>query len=314
MGISNTHWYAGERTASLCPGQRVGESVHQILENEQWRDVEGYDDVIEYGLAPGCTSVCGMLSKPGLNIWMQNIMAEESYMMAQRGEHQNMDARAWRGALLAAKDSIGKRAADEGSVIHGVIEDAILTNRLHLSDDPNVVQVAGLVNQMIADYSHLGYKFVEMVAEKSFVFNDVITFGGRTDLLMEFVEAKTNKRMLVVVDFKTRDFGYRDVQNAIRGLQRGNKTFGRLTPRDTEPMQIAANLVGHGGGRARGEEEDVRIEGGNLYLSRTEPGASWYYPYSQEQLVNGWLSFQAAQMLYRNTVLGGRAQKTEVNK
>lgn len=316
MGIKNTHWYASERTASLCPGQKVGESVHQVLDSSsRWRDVRDIYDVKHYGLAPGCTSVCGMLSKPGLYIWGDNILSAESYEMAKRGEHQDLTPEEWKKKLLDSKQAIGRKAADEGSVIHGVIEDAILTKRLHLSEDENVRQVAALVTQMAIDFSHQGFEMVEMIAEKSFVLDDIITFGGRTDLLIMFEEMKGNGSLYVVIDFKTRDFTFDDVRKANRSRDRQNRTFGKLTPRDTEPMQIAANLIGHIGDTGPLKPDSkVRIEGGNLYLSRTNPGASWYYPYTQEQLRNGWLSFQAAEMLYRNTVLQGSAQKTEVCK
>lgn len=315
--VANTHWYASPRTVELYGDKvQLGESIDLIQDRKtgQWREIKNWDDVRWVGAAPGCTSVCGTLAKTGLSIWAENLICDGSYELAKElGGVGDYDQQGWKVYLKQKKDEVGKQAAAAGSVIHDRIESAIKTDRLFIDDDPYVRSAARVVDQIITNQRGEGFRLVEMAAERSFCIEDVITFGGRTDLLLVFTNEEANEVCYMVLDWKTRNFTFADAQKATDGYRKGNKTFGKLSPRETEPMQIAANLVGHIGGTEgmTNGGKTIRIGGGNLYLSRNagQEEAAFYYPYSNEELALGWDSFRACQTLYLATVLGGDPQK-----
>ena len=285
MAFDNIHFYASPKTEETL-GIPVGHSVtHVPKSGGGWTDRIGKVHIAKYGLAAGCTSVCGMLAKPGLTVWAEKLVATAGYTTSRA-----LSLGDFVKECIEAKNKVGADAAERGSIIHKELEDAILSGWTTGAELPSVIAAEAAVVRIVSDHEHRGYTFVSLDPEPSFYHE--LGFGGRSDLVIHLT-APDASDYLYLIDFKTRDFDADDVTEALRCQAKGNKTFGRLTPRETEPMQIAANIEGQGG--------DVSCDGGgNLYLSRSCPGQSFLVEYSPAQLEDAWQAFNACLCLFHH--------------
>lgn len=298
------HWYASSRTAELLP-VLAGDAVVNVPKvGGGLTDRITKIHVAKYGLVAGCTAICGMINKPALVTWAENNCIEAAVAhtpgkdrsLAQQYHANEIDLDAFKRGCKDIKEAVGKKAADGGNVIHAQLEGDIKAGALFTSSNPYTKLAAyELKTKVIEPMEADGWKATDFIAEGSFV-DEERWFAGRTDLLIRFeriVPDGTKEEHYHVCDFKTREFEAGDAIKAKTGLDRGNKTFGRLTPRDTEPMQIAANIQGQGG--------SVGFDSGsNLYLSRTQSEVGFLLPYTNEQLETGWENFLACLTLFLN--------------
>lgn len=303
------HWYATDETEDLL-GVKKGESVDLVPKaSGGMTDRIQHHHVKKYALAAGCTSIIGMMDKPGLRIWGEKTVALEAYRIASAGKVE--DEELFVKACLDGKNEIGTSAADKGSEIHDRIEKAIKAGELNSSPDPFVKVAAYELDKIIEGWATEGWYPVSIESEKSFVVNDEwlpCAFGGRTDVLIEFAKDwPTAETALFVADFKTRDFEVANVIKARKMLEDGCKTFDKLSPRDSEPLQIAANLAGHadqGIPKSRlfdTARSGVVLGGANIYISRLQSEAGFTYEWTPVQLERAWGAFTACLTLFNYT-------------
>jgi hypothetical protein len=289
-GTEGTHWYASPRTVEMGIAPYAGAPVEEVTGKNGKPVKANVTHAREYGLAPGATAILNLLNKPQLIDWAAKkaalgvVYRNGTPSLAERFIAGEMNEEAYLKAALEAKDAIVDVARDAGSVIHKYIEHGFEGRAL---EGDALVYYATTLGILTAAYGDN----VAWVCEKPGWHPD--GFGFRTDLLGYYPDGS-----VVVVDFKTRDFDPEDVDKANKGLAKGNKTFGRLTPRDSEPMQVAANLVGHAHNQLSAFSADKTF-GGNLYISRQHPNVAWLYQYTHEQLADAWTCFRALHTIYK---------------
>lgn len=287
-GAESGHWYASPRTVEMGVARYPGEPVTEVPGAGGKYVRPGPNHALKFGLAKGTTSVLKRLAKPTLTSWMARTAAKAAVTKvfdadmgvnvspAERFLSGSIDERKYTEECLLLQEQIAKGAADAGSVIHAHIERGFLGQPFVDDGVPGEVYFQ---TTLIALHAAFGASAGTWTPEKPFY--HPLGFGGRTDIL------RNGGENLVVVDFKTRDFDAADVEYAHKAKAKGQKTLGKLTPYETEPMQIAANLHGHGG------ETKASVRGANLYLSRTDPSLVFVYEYSAEELEKAWACFTA---------------------
>jgi hypothetical protein len=166
------HWYAKDGTPAYTIVGKNGKERATTLR-----------DARNLGLVPSVTTITGTLAKPALDLWKQKqvIFATQNNPWEEDETEEQYVAR----ILNIAKEE-SKKAAEEGTRIHGAIEQHYLTGTHSIEYGAHVVGVVEAV----------GAKFgwsQEWIAEKSFA--DEL-FGGKIDLHSKEV----------VIDFKTKEF------------------------------------------------------------------------------------------------------------
>jgi hypothetical protein len=264
--MDSIHWYATRKTVEMGVARKIADSVSEIGGRTKL-DVR---DAAKYALVPGATGVLNTLNKPTLVAWGAKTTAEAAYDLLSSGTAP-LAKEAFVEECLKRKDEVGKAAATEGTRLHAFSEDGF--NGRPLSEEGQLVYSA--CRREVDD----AYPGAQWVPELSAV--HPIGFGCRGDLF-----GYHDGIPQIYVDIKTRDFGPEDVDKARRAKAKGYKGLGRLTPRETEVMQAAANITAIGG-----VFRDHCCA--NLYLSRTHPGLTYLHSYTIEQIENGWTCFQA---------------------
>lgn len=299
-GAESGHWYASPRTVELGLAEYPGAPVDTVPSADGKGTVSATSqNANKWGLAKGVTSVLKRLSKPVLGEWGEKMAAraavavipDRKETLAERFIKGTLSEEEYLSECLQLKAVIGATAADIGSLIHADIE------RGFLGQDLKETEIDGKAyfNTALAALTLAYGTDVEWVPEKPFY--HPLGFGGRTDILGYREDA------LIIVDFKTRDLEQEHVDYATRAKAKGQKTLGKLTPYETEPMQIAANLQGHGGSHGRKGGKTLRLIGGNLYLSRQDPKVSFMNEYRADELEKAWQCFTA--LLTVDQVLSG---------
>jgi hypothetical protein len=310
------HWYASDKTRALGIDKDAGESVWEVPD-AKGNMTQNFDirHAKKYALCPGVTGVNGMLAKPGLVIWGENNTAlggvygedgetvDPTNSLAARLFRGEIDEKAYTYQCRSRKGEIGAKAADRGSEIHDVLEQYIK----HGSDKnhPYVKLLVQELSKIRRAAKAAGYKFparTSFIAEGSFFHPR--GFGGRTDLVIPCKSEDPSKPdLLYVCDYKTRDFTEDDVKTAVeknkewaRRGKPGRPWFGRkLEPRDTEPLQIAANIAGQAG-----IEGTAHHLGCNIYLSRTQEKRAFTVGYTTDQLATAWETFTCLLTVWQN--------------
>lgn len=298
------HWYATDETEELL-GVKRGQSVDLVPKvSGGMTDQIRQHHVEKYALAAGCTSIIGMMDKPGLRIWGEKTVALEAFRLSQEGPlDRPLEEGEFVRRCIDGKNEVGGKAAEKGSEIHDRIEKAIKAGELDSSPDPFVKVAAYEIGKILQGWSAEGWEFESIVSEEPFVVNHPslpCPFGGRTDVLIRFVK-DTGEKALFIADFKTRDFEVADVIKARRMQEEGRKTLGKLLPRDSEPLQIAANIVGHSDYPGPFADPKVVVGGANIYISRTQSEAGFTYEWTSFRLGRAWQAFLACLTLFDYT-------------
>lgn len=287
-GSENTHWYASQKTVKLGIASYVGQPIEKVpgAKAGTWVNPTSVH-ARKYGLVQGCTSVLGEWNKPFLYDWGAKMAAlgvaerlDGKTSLAEQYLAGTITKEDFCDAALEARNIIGRRAAAGGTELHKYVELGVQG----VPQDARGTAVWEGVRLKLAEH----YPGVEWKAEIPAV-HEELRFGCRGDLL-GFREG----RVAAYVDLKTREFGETDVVRAANAQTQGFKDMGRLTPRDTEPLQVAANL----------RANDPAFEfydgcGGNLYLSRSTPGALFLATYSKKTLDESWIIFVCLNTIYK---------------
>lgn len=175
MGNSeNFHWYDSE-----------GKEQHRIIGKNGKERNTNLRDAREHGYYPSVTTVMGIMDKPALTRWL----VEQSLKAAwELGNLPICDYSEWRNTLREFDaERQASDAADEGTRIHGVLENHFKGG---ITDGDNYPIVAEVLNTM----GRCGLPADGWLTEKSCVSKEH-SFAGKVDLH----SAKW------IVDFKTKD-------------------------------------------------------------------------------------------------------------
>jgi hypothetical protein len=229
-----------------------------------------------------------MLNKPQLYDWGSKMTALGAVTAGEDGTcpayaylDGKIDKDAYLQACLEARNVIGKDAAAGGTTLHKFVELGVQG----VEQDEEGERVWRCVQAEL----ELNWPGLLWKAELPAV--HPLGFGCRTDLLG--FDPLTGFPV-VCVDLKTREFDHENVRYAKQGVARRQKDLGRLTPRETEPMQVAANLKAH--------NNDIEFFdgcGGNLYLSRNTADCVFAVKYTAEQMGKAWVCFQALNVVFK---------------
>jgi hypothetical protein len=165
------HWY-----------QKDGTPAYTIIgKNGQLRNTT-IRDARKLGLLPSVTTILSVLAKPGLENWKQQqiLMAALTMPRVDGETEQEYIAR-----IIRDSKEQGMKAAEEGTRIHGAIEQHYLTGTHPIEYGVHVVGVVEAVSDKFGKQ--------KWIAEKSFATS---LYGGKVDL----------HSPEVVIDFKTNEF------------------------------------------------------------------------------------------------------------
>jgi hypothetical protein len=218
------------------------------------------------GWLGGITSVTKVLANPQLVRWQQEtaVKALLAILEADKGltftdEEKSLYVRrsAEEGPSLVASTT-----ADEGKAIHAAVDRFYRGELVDPKYMPWVVTVEARIRELGLDPHRLK-------AEVDAI-DPLLEYGCRGDLV--------SYAPPVYIDIKTRDFTQEDVEEAVIRRGKNQKSLGKLTPYQTEPMQVIGNMDAHFGLM----HEDAL--GYCLYLSRTDPTISYLHLFTREEL------------------------------
>lgn len=282
-GAESIHWYASPKTVELGIAEYPGQPVDKVPGAKPGTFVDATSThAVKYSLAAGTTSVLGVLAKPFLMDWGAKAAAEAGVDGGAESPAAKylaglMSLEEYKNACLEGKNAVVRKSTDRGTLIHKALEQGYLGQP---RDDIEFEPWFHEVHRVLAN-NYPGV--IEWVPERPFWHK--WGFGGRTDLI-----GYGAKGEMVVVDFKTRDFQPEDITKAVSMRAKGFKTEGRLTPRETECMQLVANLIGHGG--------QVPGEVANLYIDRSAPIVH-LRPYTAEEQSKALAIFEALLSIFK---------------
>jgi len=130
----------------------------------------------EEGLLPSPSTILGVMNKPGIAIWMQNVAAETALDMADEVRATYQDRKDQVAAVVKAAREKSQEAMDLGTRIHSLAED-ILAGKPSIEGDPYSVG--------IADYHTRNIVRVRWTENSVTCITDRIAFAGRVDALVE---------------------------------------------------------------------------------------------------------------------------------
>tara|TARA_R110000824_G_scaffold127118_4_gene287082 strand:- start:471 stop:1271 length:801 start_codon:yes stop_codon:yes gene_type:complete len=136
-------------------------------------------DAKKEGFVPSVTTIIGMIAKPSLENWKID-QALKSALTLKRYKDESLQSFTYRCKEDSKK--IGKKAAEEGTKIHALIESGFL------GDSDNKTY------QIIKDYLDETFPNEEWIAEDSFCAKS--GYGGKIDLY---------SKSGIFIDFKTKD-------------------------------------------------------------------------------------------------------------
>ena len=192
------HWYAKDGTPAYTIVGKNGKERATTLR-----------DARKLELVPSVTTITGTLAKPALDLWKQKqvIFATNENPWEEDETEEQYVAR----ILNIAKEE-SKKAAEEGTRIHGAIEAWYAERNYDLTYADHLAGVVEAVREKFGEQ--------EWIAEKSFA---RLFYGGKVDLHSEEV----------VIDFKSKEFTEDDLPKAYDEniIQLGAYRFGLELPK-----------------------------------------------------------------------------------
>jgi len=156
---------------------------------------------------------------------------------------------------------IGGEAADKGKDIHAAVD-------RHFRGEPVEAEFMPWVDTAIDALASLGLYPGQFKAEVDGIGEG---YGCRGDLVCQYPP--------MYIDIKTRDFTPEDVAEAIEKRGRRLKGLGKLTPYQTEPLQVVGNIDALI--LITGQKE---ARGLCLYLSRSDPSIHYLHEFTSDEL------------------------------
>ena len=198
-------------------------------------------DARKLHLVPSVTTVMSVQDKPALINWLQNQILDACVSNPYH-PLDGVSEKEWRYKIMQEARSVGKAAADNGTIIHDAIEEALKNNNQNF-------KTQAVVNPVL-EFLDTKFKGFEWVAEDSFT--HPLGFGGKIDLYgVKNKGKKTERRM--VLDFKTKLKSAADIKKL--------KTY------DDHHIQTAAYVKGIEDTKELGQMMDYQLwERYNLFI------------------------------------------------
>ena len=145
-------------------------------------------DARKHNLFPSVTTIMKVKAAPGLERWKIN-QAIDSALTLPMNDGESLDA--YKLRVLADASEQGRKAAEYGTYIHGVLESFYATGNVHKEHTDIVCAVDKMITAVCGNQ--------EWCAEKSFA--STLGYGGKVDL----------HSPNWIIDFKTKEFSEDDV-------------------------------------------------------------------------------------------------------
>jgi len=170
------HWYTKDGTPAYTTIGKTGERPTTLR------------DARKLGLLPSVTTINGMLSKAGLNSWLQQQVLLSALTLPRLPDEPEAD---WLSRVMQDSKSTGREAAERGTAIHAIIQGYF--EQMYMPQKP-----AYLNNIDVALADAFGNQ--PWISEKSF--GHPLGFGGKVDLMAKPINGQGSG---YVCDFKTKE-------------------------------------------------------------------------------------------------------------
>ena len=169
MGKESEHWY-----------DKTGKSAYTTLDSKGKERSTNLRDARKHGYVPSVTTILGVAAKPSLENWKINQAINATLELKKKKNESNIQF------LYRCKEhsrSVGKEAAEKGTLIHAMIEQGFEGKE----ETKTYVKIKEYLDETFGDYQH-------WKSEDSFCAKE--GYGGKIDL---------HSMSGIFVDFKTKD-------------------------------------------------------------------------------------------------------------
>jgi len=170
------HWYTKDGTPAYTTIGKTGERATTLR------------DARKLGLLPSVTTINGMLSKAGLNSWLQQQVLLAALTLPRLPDEPEAD---WLSRVMQDSKSTGREAAERGTAIHAIIQGYF--EQMYMPEKPAYLDG---IDKALAD----AFGNQPWISEKSF--GHPLGFGGKVDLMAKPINGQGTG---FVVDFKTKE-------------------------------------------------------------------------------------------------------------
>ena len=170
------HWYTKDGTPAYTTIGKTGERATTLR------------DARKLGLLPSVTTINGMLSKAGLNSWLQQQVLLAALTLPRLPDEPEAD---WLSRVMQDSKSTGREAAERGTAIHAIIQGYF--EQMYMPEKPAYLDG---IDKALAD----AFDSQPWISEKSF--GHPLGFGGKVDLMAKPINGQGDG---FVVDFKTKE-------------------------------------------------------------------------------------------------------------
>ena len=169
-------WYTKDGTPAYTTIGKTGERATTLR------------DARKLGLLPSVTTINGMLSKAGLNSWLQQQVLLAALTLPRLPDEPEAD---WLSRVMQDSKSTGREAAERGTAIHAIIQGYF--EQMYMPEKPAYLEG---IDKALAD----AFGNQPWISEKSF--GHPLGFGGKVDLMSKPINGQGTG---FVVDFKTKE-------------------------------------------------------------------------------------------------------------
>ena len=170
------HWYTKDGTPAYTTIGKTGERATTLR------------DARKLGLLPSVTTINGMLSKAGLNSWLQQQVLLAALTLPRLPDEPEAD---WLSRVMQDSKSTGREAAERGTAIHAIIQGYF--EQMYMPEKPAYLD--GIDKALAEEFGNQPW-----ISEKSF--GHPLGFGGKVDLMAKPINGQGDG---FVVDFKTKE-------------------------------------------------------------------------------------------------------------
>ena len=170
------HWYTKDGTPAYTTIGKTGER------NTTLRDAR------KLGLLPSVTTINSMLSKAGLNSWLQQQVLLAALTLPRLPDEPEAD---WLARVMQDSKSTGREAAERGTAIHAIIQGYF--EQMYMPQKPAYLE--GIDKALEQTFGNQPW-----ISEKSF--GHPLGFGGKVDLMAKPINGQGTG---YVCDFKTKE-------------------------------------------------------------------------------------------------------------
>ena len=158
-------------------------------------------DARKLTLVPSVTTIMAVQDKPALLIWKQGQILDAVLNNPINPLSQGALVDYWRKEIVSRSNDVGRKAAENGNIIHDSLEQ-------YIKDGVVDTKMLNIV-EPVMNFLKENFSGFEWVAEDSFA--HPLGFGGKIDLYGVKNKGKDNEQRMVL-DFKTKNKGTDDIE------------------------------------------------------------------------------------------------------